>query len=118
MNIYTEKEIQQFPFTNLIHSTPQSYHTHSFWEITIVLTGSSINIMHDNPRKTLFRGDAIILRPSDCHYIRPLTKATEYTHRDIYIPIEKFKNICIKKFTHTARLSFERGRTFKLEQPF
>ena len=94
MSIYTEKDIRQFPFTNLIHSTPQTYHNHSFWEITIILTGKSVNIMRDVPKNTLLRGDAVILRPSDRHYIRPLTKSTEYTHRDVYISIEKFKNIC------------------------
>ena len=94
MKIYTEKNIEQSPFTNLIYSTPHIYHKHSFWEITIVLMGKSINVMNNAPKVELERGNALIIRPNDCHFIRPLDDPHNYTHRDIYISIEKFRNIC------------------------
>ena len=118
MTTYTEKNIKQFPFTNLIHSTPQIYHDHTFWEITIILTGQARNVMRDAPKNILSRGDVIVLRPNDCHYIRPLSKSQEYTHRDIYISIEKFKNACntLDSFLYKELESAKNPPTFHLDE--
>lgn len=94
MEIYTEKTIDPFVYTNLIHSTPQNYHTHTFWEFAMIITGKAANVMLGAPRVELTRGDVMIFRPRDCHYIRPLTHQLSYTHRDVYVSDESMRKIC------------------------
>jgi len=118
MKLYTEKNIEQSPFTNLIHSTPHTYHKHSFWEITIILTGKCINVMQDAPKVELKRGSTLIIRPNDCHFIRPLDAPHNYTHRDIYISIEKFRNICniLDPFLYNQLVNDPLPPTFNLSE--
>ncbi len=94
MIIYSEADIQDFPFTNLIHSTPHLYHTHTFWEFTIVLKGECVNVVRSQKKKNFRYGDVILLRPSDCHYIQPLNEPLSYTHRDIYVSVDKLRHLC------------------------
>lgn len=94
MITYTEAYIHDFPFTNLIHSTPKLYHSHTFWEFIIVLNGECINVVRFQKKEHLRYGDIVLLRPGDCHYIQPLNEPLSYTHRDIYVPVDKMQHLC------------------------
>ena len=86
--------------TSIVWHVTQEFHCHDFWEISLVLRGSSTQRFLDKtePRQP---GSVYIMRPHDVHCITPDKpempkdmQSAPYVHRDIYIPIEKMKRIC------------------------
>ena len=91
-NTFDENAIKDWPYTNLIFSTPSNYHNHTFWEFSFIISGSSQNIMDNGMARTLKLGDAYLMRPRDIHCVK--VKSELYRHRDIYISDERMKQIC------------------------
>lgn len=91
---YGKNILQLHKFIRPIYNPPLHKHSHSFFEISYVLHGTCENVINKNP--TLFkRGVCTILRPSDNHFFRNIKKGENgYQHIDIYIDIEKFKQLC------------------------
>lgn len=78
--------------TQVIDSYDDDYHTHSFYEIFYIVTGS---IEHEtaDKRKTLNTGDMYFLRPNDGHiFYRDSFNTSQ--HRDILISESLFKRAC------------------------
>nr|MBO4518238.1 helix-turn-helix domain-containing protein [Clostridia bacterium] len=76
--------------THLTFGEDEFIHTHSFYEIFYITEGQ-ISHFCNNRQQTLEIGDAFILRPNDIHHFG---RTGACTHRDIMIPIQKFKNAC------------------------
>lgn len=84
-------------YSRLIWLTENKFHSHNFWEMFIVLKGTSI---HHTPSKTesLFPGALCLLTPACRHYIEIPNQGDKnkntYLHRDFYISNEKMQKIC------------------------
>ena len=86
--------------TSIVWHVTQEFHCHDFWEISLVLRGSSTQRFLDKT-EPMQPGSVYIMRPHDVHCITPDKpempkdmQSAPYVHRDIYIPIEKMKRIC------------------------
>ena len=77
---------------NASNTKPEVVHDHSFWEMVILLSGTSTEYIRD-ARWEVERGDVILLRPGDFHSFRIHTPET-YEHRDIYLPCGELREIC------------------------
>ena len=84
-------------YSRIIWLTENKFHSHDFWEMFIVLKGTSL---HHTPNKTepLSSGSLYLLPPTHKHYIEITNKADKdketYIHRDFYISNEKMQKIC------------------------
>ena len=86
--------------TSVVWHVTQEFHKHNFWEICLVIRGSSMQ-RFVNKSEMMHPGSVYIMRPQDVHCISPLQpemppnmQSSPYIHRDIYIPVEKMKRIC------------------------
>lgn len=86
--------------SSIVWHVTQEFHYHNFWEISLVLRGSSTQRFLDKT-EPMQPGSVYIMRPHDVHYITPSElempkdmQSSPYVHRDIYIPVEKMKRIC------------------------
>ena len=114
-NTFDENTIKDWPYTNLIFSTPSNYHNHTFWEFSFVISGSSQNIMDNGTTHTLNPGDAYLMRPRDIHCIK--VQSSLYRHRDIYIFPERMKQLCdaLSPTLYETLNSAENPTFFKLD---
>lgn len=84
-------------YSRIIWLTENKFHSHDFWEMFIVLKGTSI---HHTQNKTepLSSGALYLLPPSCKHYIEIPNKDNKnkgtYIHRDFYISNDKMQKIC------------------------
>lgn len=86
--------------TSIVWHVTQEFHSHTFWEICLVLRGTSTQNFLDKS-EAMQPGSVYIMRPHDVHCISPTQRempadlqSSPYVHRDIYIPIEKMKRLC------------------------
>lgn len=76
--------------THLIHNNDEEIHSHDYYEIFYILSGSIYHLL--NFKETLLEtGDCVVLRLSDIHSFR---RVGECIHRDIMITKELFDSIC------------------------
>lgn len=88
--------------TNIVWTVTQEYHAHDFWEICLVLRGTSLQRFPNCAPKEMHPGSVYVLRPHDVHCVSPVanrkshesSNSTVYAHRDIYIPTEKMERLC------------------------
>lgn len=88
---YDSFYIREHAYTNLITSSRNVMHGHTFWEFAICLSGEYQNDI-DGQRLLLSEGNVCLMRPEDVH--NPHNYRNRHAHRDIYVPEEKMKRIC------------------------
>ena len=92
MLTYTLDDIKETPYSKLsVFSYTNIMHSHTFYEIALVMEGTANSVINDGLPRQLHAGDLIIVRPHDSHSIQPQTK--DYLHRDFYITEEKMRSI-------------------------
>ena len=83
-------------YTNLLASGSTPFHTHEdFFEFFYVVSGKAEHSLEGRTEE-ISVGDAYLLRPGDCHKMRhvPQDNGVRYSHRDVYISVEKMKGFC------------------------
>lgn len=83
--------IREHSYTNLITSSRNVMHGHTFWEFAVCLSGEYQNDI-DGKQLFLREGNVCLMRPEDVH--NPHNYKKGHLHRDIYVPEEKMKRIC------------------------
>jgi AraC family cel operon transcriptional repressor len=72
-------------------------HTHSFFEIFYMVSGSAVHYVQDKDgvmnTTPLITGDMVFIKPGIAHHFTK-SNNSEYTHRDIVIRTSAFKNAC------------------------
>lgn len=92
-NIEDYATTNEIPMSFKIYSGDAGTHTHSFVEISYIISGSTQHRLNGGPVKNLQPGDAILIMPSVPHeFIK--SKKQECTHRDIIIRESFFKEVC------------------------
>ena len=86
------KSIERNPFISSSYTPPQYPHSHTFFEITFCVKGSSVNTINGAPIP-FQNGTCVILRPSDVHSLTNYDPKI-YEHTDLYCMPEAFKKIC------------------------
>ncbi len=90
------------PLTYSVPFEVNETHGHSFREITYIFRGEAHNIINEKSY-AVSAGSLIFLGPM--HYHRYCVKRnTKYEHRDIYVPEEKFRQLCDMLGAHVYAL--------------
>lgn len=93
MILYTQKEIQDNPYTRLnYHSGCMPKHHHDFFEIVVVESGTCLNSINDEPTIVMQTMDVLLIRTSDYHESQFGSKSSRW--RDYYVPQDLFEKAC------------------------
>lgn len=89
---YTEEDIQKTPYTQtVIFSNEHTPHRHTFYEFSVILSGSCMHSVDDNPPIKLSTGDLLFVTPENFHQFQLFS--TDYVHRDFFVNAEKLKQL-------------------------
>ncbi|MBQ7373279.1 MAG: helix-turn-helix domain-containing protein [Clostridia bacterium] len=91
--IYTKNEIKDFSYTSPCGAfCIQEPHRHTFYEFTIITSGTCEHSIDGNQPFFLSRGDVYFVTPQNIHQLSNLPE--NHQHRDFYATTEKMKEIC------------------------
>lgn len=94
--IFASKSYPFVPFSQLRYQNSCPFHTHDFFEISLVLSGSNINRIGETDYVQT-PGDVSFLRPGESHELKALTPevpADVYSHQDFYVPTDYMQKLC------------------------
>lgn len=93
MVLYTQKEIQDNPYTRLnYHSGCMPKHHHDFFEIVLVESGTCLNSINDEPTLVMQTMEVLLIRTCDFHESQFGSKSSRW--RDYYVPQDLFRKAC------------------------
>ena len=112
--VFSDYHIRYCPYTRRITVYNSVFHSHTFWEISYVLSGMFYNQCNGKEFPMVFT-DVVILRPKDTHKYR--FETSEFDYRDLYVPDELMKLVCdlISPSLYSALINAEYPITFKLD---
>lgn len=94
MITYTEAEILNSPYTNYVQIPYHELHSHTFWEIFLILMGQCTHTVN-GVSSNLTTGTVCVLRPiKDKHFFEKDQKNNYYRHRDIYVTDSDMQKWC------------------------
>ena len=90
MSVLNQEIIARTPYTQLIISKKSPLHTHTFFEFSICISGSTQNQINGTVYD-IQEGTVVLLRPDDEHIFY---SEKGHVSRDVYIEPKLFKSIC------------------------
>lgn len=95
-NVFTENEqgyvIKFQEYANVIEYESNWKHKHNYWEFFLVTQGSTYHYFN-NSKSVIQKGDLILIKPDDYHYIE-FIEPKPYQHLDLYAIPHIFQTIC------------------------
>ena len=112
--IFSDYNIKCYPYTRRITREDGVRHSHTFWEITYLISGKCLNQFDDKVVSMEFT-DVGIMRPSDTHQYKFETK--RYDYRDLYVSDAFMRSVCslISPSLYPMLVSKEEPISFKLD---
>ncbi len=88
---YDIASVGDTPYTRVVFSSSNVWHKHTFFEFAVNMKGEYVNDM-DGKSMVMKEGSVVLMRPEDVH--NPHSFEEGHIHRDIYVQVDKMKEIC------------------------
>ncbi len=96
LNTFTENVqgyvVKFHEFANRVDYENNQKHKHNYWEFFLITEGEIYHFLNDT-RSTIRKGDFVLIKPDDYHYMKFIEPAP-YQHLDLYAVPHVFQTIC------------------------